>query len=65
MTFGYKPYKSTCNEASVKNELQRQFEQEELAVIVSDLTYVRVGIPYSIFSFSVCVRDSSVNRLTS
>jgi len=28
----------------VKNELQRQFKQEEqLAVIVSDLTYVRVG----------------------
>lgn len=40
----YKPYKSTCNEAPVKNELQRQFEQEKpLAVIVSDLTYVRVG----------------------
>ncbi|MGA3603276.1 IS3 family transposase [Lysinibacillus agricola] len=40
----YKPHKFTCNEASVKNELQRQFEQEEpLAVIVSDLTYVRVG----------------------
>lgn len=40
----YKPYKSTCNESPVKNELQRQFEQEEpLAVIVSDLTYVRVG----------------------
>ena len=40
----YKLHKSTCNEAPVKNELQRQFEQEEpLAVIVSDLTYVRVG----------------------
>ncbi|MGG1688661.1 IS3 family transposase [Heyndrickxia ginsengihumi] len=40
----YKPYHSTCNEAPVKNELKRQFKQEEyLAVIVSDLTYVRVG----------------------
>lgn len=40
----YKPYKSTCNEASIKNELQRQFKQEEqLAVIVSDLTYICVG----------------------
>ena len=40
----FKPHKSSCNEAPVKNELQRQFKQEEqLAVIVSDLTYVRVG----------------------
>ena len=40
----FKPHTSGCNEAIVKNELQRQFKQEEqLAVIVSDLTYVRVG----------------------
>lgn len=40
----FKPHKSTGNEAPVKNELQRQFNQDEqLAVIVSDLTYVRVG----------------------
>ncbi|GIP62465.1 hypothetical protein J32TS6_10200 [Virgibacillus pantothenticus] len=40
----YKPHRSTCNEAPIKNELQRQFNQDEpLAVIVSDLTYVRVG----------------------
>ena len=40
----FKPHKSSCNEAPVKNELQRQFKQDEpLAVIVSDLTYVRVG----------------------
>ncbi|MBK3494258.1 hypothetical protein JFL43_05180 [Viridibacillus sp. YIM B01967] len=34
----YKPHKQTCNEASVKNELQRQFKQQEevFAVIVSD-----------------------------
>ena len=39
----YKPHKSTCNEAPIKNELQREFNQEEpLAVVVSDLTYVRV-----------------------
>lgn len=39
----FKPHKSTCNEAPIKNELQRQFKQDEhLAVIVSDLTYVRV-----------------------
>ncbi|MDW8517594.1 MULTISPECIES: IS3 family transposase [Priestia] len=40
----FKPHRSTCNETPVKNELQRQFTQEApLAVIVSDLTYVRVG----------------------
>lgn len=40
----FKPHKSACNEAPIKNELQRHFTQEEpLAVIVSDLTYVRVG----------------------
>ena len=39
----FKPHPSTPNEAPVKNELHRQFKQEEqLAVIVSDLTYVRV-----------------------
>ncbi|MBR7796075.1 IS3 family transposase [Agaribacter marinus] len=31
----YKPHKLTCNEAPIKNELQRQFNQDEqLAVIV-------------------------------
>lgn len=40
----FKPHQSTCNEAPVKNELKRQFKQDEyLAVIVSDLTYIRVG----------------------
>lgn len=40
----FKPYKSLWNEASVKNESQRQLKQEEpLVVIVSDLTYVRIG----------------------
>lgn len=39
-----KPQKSNCNEAPVKNELQREFKQDkQLAVIVSDLAYVRVG----------------------
>jgi len=40
----FKPHKSNCNEAPVKNELKREFNQDkQLAVIVSDLTYVRVG----------------------
>ena len=40
----FKPFKSKCNEEPVKNELKRAFDnQEELAVVVSDLTYVRVA----------------------
>lgn len=39
----YKPKRSNPNESIVKNELNREFRQEEeLSVIVSDLTYVRV-----------------------
>lgn len=39
----YKPSKSTCNESNTANVLNRKFDQdEELKVVVSDLTYVRV-----------------------
>lgn len=39
----YKLHKTTCNEAPIRNELQREFNQNTpLAVVVSDLTYVRV-----------------------
>lgn len=39
----FKPSKSPCNESEVGNTLNREFNQdEELKVIVSDLTYVRV-----------------------
>lgn len=40
----YKPQKKQSNEAEVANVLNREFQQEqELSVLVSDLTYVRVG----------------------
>lgn len=40
----YKPSKSTVNESEVGNTLNREFNQEEeLKVVVSDLTYVRVA----------------------
>jgi len=40
----YKPTKSTCNESEVGNVLNREFKQDqELKVVVSDLTYVRVN----------------------
>ena len=39
----FKPTKSTCNESEVGNVLNREFNQDqELKVVVSDLTYVRV-----------------------
>ncbi|MGI1660579.1 MULTISPECIES: IS3 family transposase [unclassified Dehalobacter] len=40
----YKPFKTKCNEAEIKNELNREFEKAvPLETVVSDLTYVRVG----------------------
>jgi putative transposase len=40
----YKPCKRDVNESKVKNELGREFKQDEpFAVVVSDLTYVRVA----------------------
>ncbi|MDQ0220405.1 transposase InsO family protein [Peribacillus cavernae] len=39
----FKPHIEKCNVSEVKNELNRKFDQqEELAAVVSDLTYVRV-----------------------
>lgn len=40
----FKPTKSVCNESKIGNALDRKFQQEKaLTVVVSDLTYVRVG----------------------
>lgn len=40
----FKPFKSKVNEDPVKNKLNRNFDnQDELAVVVSDLTYLRVN----------------------
>ncbi|WP_138091063.1 IS3-like element IS655 family transposase [Halalkalibacterium halodurans] len=39
----FKPAKTSCNESEIGNTLNREFNQEqELKVVVSDLTYVRV-----------------------
>lgn len=39
----FKPTRTTCNESEVGNVLNREFHQDqELKVVVSDLTYVRV-----------------------
>lgn len=40
----YKPMKTVVNEEKISNRLNREFdEKDELEVVVSDLTYVRVG----------------------
>ena len=40
----FKPHPTKCNETEQKNELNREFNQEdELTAVVSDLTYVRVN----------------------
>lgn len=40
----FKPQSKGCNDSNQRNELNREFDQEEeLTVVVSDLTYVRVN----------------------
>ena len=39
----FKPHVDKCNESKVQNVINRRFDQQdELSVVVSDLTYVRV-----------------------
>ena len=39
----YKPIKNKVNEDKVENIVDRDFERDSLEVVVSDLTYIRVG----------------------
>lgn len=55
----FKPSRTSCNESAVGNTLDRQFNQDqELKVIVSDLTYVRVGHKWHY----ICVLVDLYNR---
>lgn len=55
----FHPHKSKCNESPVKNELNREFHNQQLhAVVVSDLTYVRVNYKWNY----VCVLIDLFNR---
>ena len=55
----FKPHKSTCNESVVKNELNRNFDnQQQYSVVVSDLTYVRVNYKWNY----VCLIVDLFNR---
>ena len=55
----FKPHAKSCNESELKNELNREFDQEEeMTVVVSDLTYVRVNQKWHY----VCVFVDLFNR---
>ncbi len=55
----FKVHKDECNEASVKNELNRNFNnQPEYGAVVSDLTYVRVNYKWNY----VCILIDLFNR---
>ncbi len=55
----FKPHKQKCNGDPVKNELNREFNgQAPYAVVVSDLTYVRVNYKWNY----VCILVDLFNR---
>ncbi|MDD4753165.1 MAG: IS3 family transposase [Desulfitobacteriaceae bacterium] len=55
----FKPHVDKCNEANVANLVNRKFdEQPPLNVVVSDLTYVRVGMSWNY----ICVLIDLYNR---
>ena len=58
-TAQFKPRKDTCNESKTKNILNRQFDgQGYRDVVISDLTYVRVGRHWNY----ICVLVDLYNR---
>ena len=55
----FKVHKDTCNESLVTNELNREFDTKApLAVVVSDLTYVRVNHKWNY----ICILIDLFNR---
>ena len=58
-TAQFKPQKDTCNESKTENILNRQFQNREYRdVVISDLTYVRVGAHWNY----ICVLVDLYNR---
>ena len=58
-TAQFKPQQDTCNGAKTKNVLDRQFQDREYReVVISDLTYVRVGTCWNY----ICVLVDLFNR---
>ena len=55
----YKVHHSTCNNDNIENRLNRNFNQEErMKVVVSDLTYVNVGVKWNY----ICLMLELYNR---
>ena len=55
----YNPIKDTCNESKIDNVINREFDdQPHLNVVVSDLTYVRVGSSWNY----ICILIDLFNR---
>ena len=55
----FKPYVDQCNESKTANLVKRNFKyQEQLNVVVSDLTYVRVGMSWNY----ICILIDLFNR---
>ena len=55
----FKPYVDKCNESKIANKVNREFNnQPEYNVVVSDLTYVRVGMSWNY----ICVLIDLFNR---
>lgn len=55
----FKPHVDKCNESKIANVVNREFnEQPEYNVVVSDLTYVRVGMSWNY----ICVLIDLFNR---
>ena len=58
-TTQFKPQKDTCNESKTENVLDRQFQNREYRdVVISDLTYVRVGTHWNY----ICILVDLFNR---
>lgn len=58
-TAQFKPQKDTCSESKTENVLNRQFQNREYRdVVISDLTYVRVGTRWNY----ICVLVDLFNR---
>ena len=58
-TAQFRPQKDTCNESKIANVVNREFEEQPYRnVVVSDLTYVRVGMNWNY----ICVLVDLFNR---
>lgn len=63
-TAQFKPHKDTCNESKTENVVNRQFQGREYRdVVISDLTYVRVGAGWNYICILVDLYNQGNHRL--